>query len=369
MMKRSYVIAAVLAIGAAGWVISGQFADSGGTPEARKPPAQLSAADKIPLVRVRRQSARPRVSEVVLRGRTEAWRTVEVKAETHGRVIELRVDRGDRVEGGQVIAQLAPEDRPAKLKQAQALLEQRRLEYRAAERLSKKGFRAETQLAGARAALELARAAVEYAQLALDNTQIRAPYEGLLEERLIDIGDFVEKGDRIGRVVDLDPILVVAQVSERDIGRLEVGAPGRARLIADREVSGRLRFVGAMADPATRTFRVELEVANPGRKIPDGVTAELRIPMERVLAHLVSPAILILTDSGVLGVKTLEADSTVGFHPVRVLESGPEGMWIGGLPEQVTFITVGQEFVTAGQQVQAVDEEKLDRAGAEGGTS
>ena len=369
MMKRSYVIAAVLAIGAAGWILSGQMADGGGAPEARKPPAELSAAEKIPLVRVRSQSARPRVSEIVLRGRTEAWRTVEVKAETHGRVIELPVDRGDRVEGGQIIARLAPEDRPAKLKEAEALLEQRRIEYRAAARLTKKGFRAETQLAGSSAALEAAQAAVEHARLALDNTEIRAPYDGFVEERLIDIGDFVEKGDRIGRVVDLDPILVVAQVSERDIGHLEVGAPGRARLIADREVSGKLRFVGAMADPATRTFRVELEVANPDRKIPDGITAELRIPMERVLAHLVSPAILTLTDKGVLGVKTLEADSTVGFRPVSILESGPDGMWVGGLPEQVTFITVGQEFVTAGQRVRAVEEEELDRTSGKGGTS
>jgi multidrug efflux system membrane fusion protein len=368
-MKHSYVIAGILAAGAAAWIASGQIAGSGGAPEARKPPAQLDAAERLPLVRVRRQTARPRVSEVVLRGRTEAWRTVEVRAETQGRVIELPVGRGDRVDGGQIVAQLAPEDRPAKLKRAEALLEQRRLEYRAAEQLSKKGFRAETQLAGAKAALQAAQAEVEYARLALDNTAIRAPYEGFVEERMIDIGDFVEKGDRVARVVDLDPILVVAQVSERDVGQLEVGAPGQARLIGDREVRGKLRFIGAMADPATRTFRVELEVANPDRKIPDGVTAEVRIPMDRIMAHLVSPAILILTDDGVLGVKTLEADDTVGFHAVRILENGPGGMWIAGLPEQTTFITVGQEFVSAGQRVQAVDEELLERSGAGGGTS
>jgi multidrug efflux system membrane fusion protein len=368
-MKRSYIIAAILAAGAGAWIASGQIADGGGAPETRKPPAELSAADKLPRVRVRRQTAEPRVSEIVLRGRTEAWRTVEVKAETQGRVIDLPVQRGDQVDSGQIIAQLAPEDRPAKLTQAEALLEQRRLEYRVAERLSKKGFRAETELAGAQAALQAAEAAVENAKLALDNTAIRAPYDGFVEERLVDIGDFVEKGDRIAQVVDLDPILVVVQVSERDIDQLEVGAPGRARLVANREVSGKLRFVGAMADPATRTFRVELEVANPERKIPDGVTAEVRIPTERVVAHLVSPAILILTDGGVLGVKTLEADDTVGFHEISILESGPAGMWIAGLPEQVTFITVGQEFVSAGQRVQAVDEETLESDRAQGGTS
>ncbi len=368
-MNRSYVIAAVLAVAAAGWIASGLIAEGGNEPEARKPPADLAGASKVPLVRVRSQVAEMRQAKIILRGRTEAVRTVQVKAETYGRVVTLPIARGDRVEGNQVIAGLAPEDRPAQLKEARSLLEQRRIEYDAARRLSKKGFRAETQLAAAKAALNAAEAAVSRAEVELENLSIRAPFDGLVDERMIEIGDFVETGNPIARVIDLDPILVVAQVSERDVGRLTIGADARARLITGVEVRGRLRFIGAMADPATRTFRVELEVANPKGAIPDGVTAELRIPLESALAHLVSPAILTLTDSGEIGVKTLEADNTVGFLPVKILESGAKGMWIGGPPERVTFITVGQEFVTVGQTVRPVEEGSLERPAVAGGES
>ena len=367
--KRSYIVATVLALGAAGWVASGQLADGGGAPEPRKPPADLSAGERTPMVRVRKQSAESRVREAVLRGRTEALHTVEVKAETDGRVIELLIARGSRVESNQTMARLDPQDRPARLQEAEALFEQRRIEFVAAERLSKKGFRAETQLAGAKAAMDAAAAGVQRALIELGNTEIRAPFDGIVDDRMTDVGDYVEKGDAIARVTALDPILIVAQVSERDVGRLRPGIEGRARLVTGQEVTGKLRFVGSMADDATRTFRVELEAENPGNEIPDGVTAELRIPLDSNMAHLVSPAILTLTDQGVLGIKTLEADNTVGFHPVKILESVPGGVWIGGLPEEITLITVGQEFVAVGQAVRPIDEQSIDRAAGAGGAS
>ncbi len=367
--KRSYIIAAVLALGAAGWVASGQLADGGGAPEPRKPPADLSAGERTPMVRVRKQSAEPRVREAILRGRTEALHTVEVKAETDGRVIELLIARGSRVESNQTMVRLDPQDRPAKLQEAEALFEQRRIEFVAAERLSKKGFRAETQLAGAKAAMDAAAARVQRALIEIGNTEIRAPFDGIVDDRMTDVGDYVEKGDAIARVTALDPILIVAQVSEREVGRLQAGIEGRARLVTGQEVTGKLRFVGRMADDATRTFRVELVADNPDNKIPDGVTAELRIPLDSNMAHLVSPAILTLTDQGVLGIKTLEADNTVGFHPVSILESVPGGVWIGGLPEEVTLITVGQEFVAVGQAVRPVDEQSIDQAAGASGSS
>lgn len=367
--KRSYIIAAVLAIGAAGWIASGQLADGGGAPEPRKPPADLSAGERTPTVRVRAQSAEPRVREAVLRGRTEALHTVEVKAETYGQVLELLIARGTEVKANQPMVRLDPEERPAVLQEAEALLEQRRLEFVAAERLSKKGFRAETQLAGSKAAMDAASARVQRALIDISNTEIRAPFDGIVDDRMTDVGDYVEKGDVIARVTTLDPILIVAQVSERDVGRLEAGIEGRARLVTGQEITGKLRFVSKMADDATRTFRVELVADNPGNKIPDGVTAELRIPLDSSMAHLVSPAILTLTDQGELGVKTLEAGNTVGFHPVSILESVPGGVWIGGLPEEVILITVGQEFVAVGQAVRPVDEQSIDQAAGAGGSS
>ena len=96
-----------------------------------------------------------------------------MKAETHGRIVELAVAKGDRVKAGDVIARLSPEDRPARLIEATALREQRRLEYEASRSLSKKGYRAETQVAASKAALEAAKAAVTRAQVEVRNTVTR----------------------------------------------------------------------------------------------------------------------------------------------------------------------------------------------------
>jgi len=66
-----------------------------------------------------------------------------------------------------------------------------------------------------------------------------------------------------------------------------------------------IRFIATAADPATRTFRVELEVANPDRTLRDGVTAEVGFPTSSVPAHFVSPALLTLYDAGVVGVRII----------------------------------------------------------------
>ena len=96
-------------------------------------------------------------------------------------------------------------------------------------------------------------------------TAIRAPFDGVIEERAVEIGDFVNVGDSAARIVDLDPVLVVGQAAERDIGKIKVGMPGTARLVTGETVAGKVRFVGSSADAKTRTFRVELEVSEPRR--------------------------------------------------------------------------------------------------------
>ena len=358
-MKQSYLIAGVLALAAAGWVVSGQILPGDGPEAARKPPADLATAPIVPTVRVRTLIALPRQTEVILRGRTEAERKVDVKAETYGRIIELKVEKGERVVKDAVLARLSPEERPARLAEAKALQAQRKIEYEASRRLSKKGYRAETQLAAAKAALEAAEAAVTRARVALRNTTIRAPFDGMVVARATEIGDFIDKGDPVARIIDLDPILAVGQISERNRGRVTVGAPARVALIGGREVTGRIRFIAAEAEATTRTFRVEVELPNPAAEIPDGITAEIRLPLGEVAAHRVSPAILTLTDDGAIGVKTLGPDNRVRFHPVRIIGDGTDGVWLSGLPERITLITVGQDFVAEGQTVHPIDESTL----------
>ncbi len=366
-LNRSYLIAALLALAAVAWVASGSLGENPSTPEVSKPPVDVDALRETTRVRVRESTAAPRLIELSLTGHTEAVRTVDVRAETYGQIEELRVEKGERVEAGQVIARLDARDRQARLKEAQALLRQRRIEYEAARKLNERGFRAETQLAESRARLDAAEAAVEAARVAVDNLEVVAPFAGVLDARMVDLGDYVETGASVGRIVDLDPVLVVAPANERDVRRLRVGEPGSAILATGDEVWGRIRFIAAAANPQTRTFRVELEVDNPDGAVPAEMTAVMRLPLNRVMTHRITPAILTLNDAGVLGLRVVEADDDddpetgrVRFVPVEIIEDTAEGLFVAGLPEEVTLITVGQEFVKDGERVIAVPERQVE---------
>jgi multidrug efflux system membrane fusion protein len=359
-MKRSIIFAVLLAIGATVWVPSGQFGESGAEPQAQKPPADLTALEQAPLVRVRPSRAEQHAVIDLLRGRTEANRLVEIKSETDGRLSELAVDDGSQVKAGDVIAKLAPGDRPSRLAEAKALLAQRKVEFDADKKLSQKGFRAETQLAASQAELEAAEAAVTIAEVELSYTTIRAPFDGVIDSRLVEIGDFIDRGESIARLVELDPMLIVTQVNERDIGRLSVGAPGQARLMSGPTVTGTIRHISAVADGATRTFRVELEVPNLNRSIADGMTAEIALPLSEIAAHHVSPAVLTLAENGEIGVKAVDAQNRVAFHAVSIVDTDNQGIWVSGLPEEVTLITVGQEYVSVGEAVRSVLESEIE---------
>lgn len=359
-MKRSIIFAIFLAIAATAWVLSGQLGDSDAQPDAQKPPADLASLAKAPTVRVRISIAQDHAIVELLRGRTEANRLVEVKSETDGRLIELTVDDGSTVKAGDVIARLAPGDRAARLAQAKALFSQRKIEHEADLALSKKGYRAETTLAATQAFLEAAAAAVKVAEVEFSYTVIRAPFDGVIDDRYLEIGDFVDRGDAIAQLVELDPILIVTQVNERAVQGLSLGAAGRARLMTGAVVEGHIRHISSVADEATRTFRVELVVPNPEDRIADGMTAEIALPLAQAKAHAVSPAILTLSDSGLIGVKAVDGDKRVVFHPVKVVDTDLKGIWVTGLPDAVTLITVGQEYVSVGEEVQAVPESEIE---------
>jgi multidrug efflux system membrane fusion protein len=217
-------------------------------------------------------------------------------------------------------------------------------------------YRSDTAVAEARAQLEVAKAQVAAMEIDIAYTTIVAPFDGIVDARPAEIGDFLDVGDPIATIVDLDPILVVGQISERDIAQISVGDAGMARMVTGEMLRGKVRYISTVADETTRTFRVELEIPNPARRVMQGISSEMRLPLAPLAAHLVSPAILTLADDGTVGVKLVNDGGVVEFRPVSIIGDGPDGVWLAGLPDQVTFITVGQEFVVDGQKVEAVPE-------------
>ena len=334
---------------------SGQF---GSKEEIAAEPANGATAAKtkaaLPRVKVRPSTAQFKVNELVILGKTEASRTVSLKAETAGRIIAIKAQKGERIKKGDVIVQLAADDRPDRLAEAKAKLHQRQIQYQAAKELSARNFRSKIKLAGTQAQLESAKAEVAKAKLDLNRTVIRASFDGVLEQRPIEIGDFVKVGNPVATIVDLSPILVVANIPEAQIGYVRSGQSAKARLLDGRIIKGKVRFVSAEALSTTRTFKVEMETANIDHSIVAGLTAELRLSLGEVKAHRVSPAVLTLSHDGLVGVKSVNADGLVIFHKIQLVADTPGGMWLTGLPDQVTIISVGQEFVKVGQKVEPI---------------
>ncbi|MDE0780152.1 MAG: efflux RND transporter periplasmic adaptor subunit [Alphaproteobacteria bacterium] len=353
MKKKPTIIAAVLALVAFAWIVSGQFASP--DKDAVKELKAVEKAKEPMTVRVAELRAILRTQTVKITGRTEASRKVDLRAETQGQVVELYAHRGDRVEEKKPIANLRADGRPAKLSEAQAILRQRQIEYDASDKLTQKGFRSETDKARAQAHLDSARAAVELMEIDIVRTTFRAPFDGIIVAGHVEIGDYVKIGDVTATVVDLDPLLIVGNVSERHVNQITEGLSGTITLIDGSELTGSVRFVASLANPATRTYRIELTAPNTDLAIRDGLTAKIEIPIRAAMAHFVTPSVLTLNDDGVVGIKTVESDNTVKFRAVEIIANDIDGVWLGGLPDKIKLITVGQEFVTNGETVTPVN--------------
>ncbi|MEO1244724.1 MAG: efflux RND transporter periplasmic adaptor subunit [Pseudomonadota bacterium] len=359
--QQSWLLSAGIAVLVAIWLLSGQLGDK----EATATSAETAAAAEEPRrssVRVLTQSAEEVQRTIVVNGKTAPARVVTLAAETDGRVAAIGIERGQSAGQGELVVQLDERDRAARLAEAQAVLKQREVEYEARDKLKSSSYVSEAQLKEALALLETARAELVRAELDLEYSAVRAPFAGALQARMVEIGDFVSRGDPVATYVDNRRIIVSANLSEYDARYVDTGDTAEARLATGETVRGRIRYVAPVADEATRTFAIELEVDNREGALRAGGTAELRIPAETVLAHRISPSLLTLDDAGNVGVKIIDEDNKVNFVVADIALSSADGVWVAGLPATATLITVGQGFVADGSIVDAVPESDEDTA-------
>lgn len=332
-------------------------------------------------------------SAVILRGQTEAARQVTIAAETSGLVVSEPLRKGATVNVGDDVCQLAPGTRQASLAEAKARLaeaqgrvpeaeaavaeavarvKEAEINLNAAAQLSQDGFASETRLVSAQAAMDSANAGVQRAKTSITSAEagieaaqagvaaaeteierltIRAPFSGLLETDTAELGTLMQPGSPCATIIQLNPIKLVGFVPEADVRKINIGAPAGARLTSGDEVNGAVTFLSRSADELTRTFRVEVTVANDDFRISDGQTAEILVASDGQTAHLLAQSTLTLDDDGVLGVRTIDENNMAKFMPVTLLRDTAQGVWVTDLPEEVNIITIGQEFVVDGVRV------------------
>jgi len=346
-LNEKIVVPIVIFIAALLWLFSGQD---------QQPQTQPITDSKLQnqiatRVRAVESVASQRDTELIVRGKTEENRRVLVRAEVSGRIVSLPTTKGTSVQTGELLCEIAVDSRDAALSEAKARTHQATLEYKGIKNLEKKGLQAQTNVAKAKASLESARTALSRAQLALANTQIRSPFNGVVEELPVEVGDYLRIGDACALIIDTDPMVLTGQVAEKDIANVTLGEEVGGRLITGEVLTGVIDYISQSANKSTRSYRVEALVANPQHTIRAGITSELLLPIGGQLAHHISPAYLVLNDSGAMGVKTVNELQRVEFHPVQVIAEGIDGVWVTGLGPRATVIVVGQEVVFAGESV------------------
>ena len=183
----------------------------------------------------------------------------------------------------------------------------------------------------------------------LNRTEVKAPFSGFIEQ-IVKPGNFLERGQVCATIIQLNPIIFVAEVPEFNINKVETGQDVDIRLVTGEFVNGKLTFVSKSASPSTRTFKVESQIENKNGIVRDGITAEMTIKTKLVMAHKISPSILLLNDEGKIGIRSVEND-IVKFHNITILEDSESGLWITGIPKELELIVQGQGFVEDGQKV------------------
>lgn len=349
-LNKGHVLALLLIFTLATWLIIGLSSDS----EEYINPRPLVMDHGLRKVQIERMQGTLVERSITVSGKTAANRSVELKSEIRSKVKKIHKQKGERVKKGDLIVELDARDWPARVTQTKASLRQYKLEFASAKKLLKKGLYNEAQLAQAETALANANAELTNAQLNLNASRITAPFDGIVDQRYVELGDYVKENTGIVKILDFSPYLVTGHVAEKDASFINIGDSAEAILVTGDIIKGTIRFIAAEADDKTRTFPIEMEISNPSGSMTSGLTAKLQIPQPKQFAHEVSPALLILDDQGHLGIKGITPDNKVIFHGIDILKAENTGIWITGLEEAAQIITVGQGFVDYGEEVTPV---------------
>jgi multidrug efflux system membrane fusion protein len=353
--KAHRVLSVIVLIVAAAWIFTGRFAAVGGDqPKATDPKTELTQTTPQDTRRTVAAAAPvffDHARVILLFGATEADKRAVLAARSDGIVSKLGVTQGSTIEKGADVLQLEGADVVAEVATARAKLAEATQQLDVGEQLFKRGNLAELELASRRAAKSAADAALSQAEASMDRLTLQAPFAGLVDSVTVELGEWVQQGAPIATILSLDPILIKAEVSERDVGLVRVGGTARVQLINGQEMDGMIRHVARQADEKTRTFEVEVALPNPDHAIPSGATAEVRMFGTPEAAVMVPRSAITLSDDGVIGLRVVGADNRASFAPVRLLDDTEQGMIVAGVPENVRIITAGQDLVGNGDEV------------------
>ena len=355
---RFHKLAALVVLaGFSAWVATGEFSSVGSAQNesAAEPVAVEQPKAALRTVAVVTPPHVMHARAIRISGRTEADKRAVLAARAEGIIAELPVRQGDTVKAGDLILMLDAEEKPAAVETAKALLTQREAEWEAVQRLAKSGSTPKLQVDNAFSALAAAKSQLQAMESELARNRVVAPFDGVIDRVSVELGSSVMQGGEIATILALDPIIVNGEISERELAHLKIGDEAEAKLVNGKMVKGAVRYFSREASSQTRTFPIEIAIANADRAIPSGMTAEITILAAAADAVILPRSVVTLSGTGDLGIRAVDKDDKVVFFPIDLVDDTPDGLVLAGIPADARIIVAGQDLVTEGDAVKPVE--------------
>jgi membrane fusion protein, multidrug efflux system len=340
-------------------LLLGAWGCSGG--EAQEGTGEGSEPGRVVSVEVMELAVEVFTDRVQVVGTVEANRDVTVAAEESGTIRQLLVEKGSPIRSGQAIARI--DDRVLRPQAEQAASEAAlaRETYERQRRLwEEDGVGSEMAYLRAKYAAETADAAARAMQERLERTIVRAPFDGVLDDRFVEVGSLVAPGSPVARVIDVSRVKIAGGVPERFAGQVVRGA--EVEVLPDglrgAPFVGRIDFVGASVEPGSRTFPIEVLVPSPGAGLKPGMIANVRVARQTLESALVVPQEAVLrVEDGYL-VYVVGARSGQLVAEPRLVALGPSQanrvVVDAGLEPGDRVVVVGQNRLAPGDRLQIV---------------
>ena len=412
-MKKSILIATFILLLVVGWIGSGQFsnnvvAQDEETQEVLKTETSYSENSENNESEEFTFSVETKIftsslidQSIELQGQTIHNKKIDVKSETSGKINSIEFSRGDNVSENSEMITISLEDRKEKLLSAEKDLERLskeiilneknrdnllrqnverielyEIEYASAKQLIDKGLSSksklslasfnlanakadredikikfESTLASLEAQITNVKSVLKNIKLDINKTSIKAPFDGIISEKMVEETEFISVGTPLFSIIDLDPIKIEGYLSEFDVNKVSVGTKAFIEDSNGIKKSGIISFISPSAETSTRTFEITIEADNKDLSYKSGITTKIVIKGSELKAHKIPPSILTLLDDGTVGVKAIDNENMVIFYPTKTIKDTIDGMWVSGLPEKVNLIVSGQEYISLGDTV------------------
>ena len=305
-------------------------------------------------------------------GRLVPNREVVLSSQVSGIVQAYSVDTGDAVTVNKMVVALDPTDYKLGLGEARANLLSVKARYaaarnsflRAGELLPEKVItteayeKIEAEYKATQAAVSQAEAAVDINQRGLDKTVIKAPFDGLVTSRLVEVGQNINIGEPVMAIADMQSMRVKIHVNEQDYVYLDKDDAVTVLVEAypNASFSGLVDRVGVKADPNTNTFEVEILVANPNLVFKAGLTATVNITIDEIEDAIMIPQSCVLFRKNRKEVFVVTDGDKASVREVKLGRAdGSSVRIVKGLTPGDKIVTTGSQYLKDGDRVVMTD--------------